>query len=414
MARYRPLALQQRGTMTDQAVRPLHVAYDIARLSAGGSNGGIKVHHYEFLKRFVEKRSREIRLYVFCSEEIIPELSFLSQEGFHQIHVLGPREKYEPRSSDGSLPVLRYWPEPPDNLLQLLEVDVLYAGFGFSELYSPEVPQVSLIVDVLHRSHPKSLPAVEVDFRNRWYTEALEQSAFVQTNSDFCKNQLVTECGADPEKVFTISLPLHGRFNKVKMGTLPPKIAHLPHKYFLYPANAWPHKNHDRLIEAYARYREKAGVDALHLVLTGQIDEGSTTIFQKISELGQDAFVHPLGHVEIAGYKAVWELAHSLVFPSLYEGFGIPLLEAHYFQKPVMRSTGVYDSHLLAPRALAVDTTEVEELAKGLANLQTNPHHYRDDGSTLLRFDKNDECYRLLGYLKKAANRRRTAASTDA
>ncbi len=400
--------------MTDQAARPLHVAYDIARLSAGGANGGIKVHHYEFLRRFVEKHSHEIRLYVFCQEELIPELSFLSQEGLHQIHVLGPRANYEPRNSDGSLPLLRYWPQPPNNLLSLLEIEVLYAGFGFSELYTPDVPQVSLIVDALHKSYPESLPAAEVEFRDRWYAEAIERSALVQTNSDYCKRQLVNEFGADPEKTFTISLPLHARFNRVKMGTLPAQIASLSHKYFLYPANFWPHKNHERLVEAYARYREKAGANALHLVLTGQLDENAKRVCQQISDLGQEDFIHPIGHVELADYKAIWELSHSLLFPSLYEGFGLPLIEAHYFQKPVLRSSGAYDSHLLAPQAIAVDTTDADQIADAMSKLQTNPHHYLDDGSTLERLDKSDEFYRLYGYLETAANRRRTTDATDA
>ncbi len=400
--------------MTDQTARPLHVAYDIARLSAGGANGGIKVHHYEFLRRFVEKHSHEIRLYVFCSEEILPELTFLSREGHHQIHVLGPRKNYEPRSGDGLLPVLRYWPTPPKDLLSLLEIDVLYAGFGFSQLYTPQVPQVSLIVDVLHKSCPDSLPISEVEFRDRWYAEAIERSTLVQTNSEFCKRQLVNEFGATPEKVFTISLPLHGRFNAVEMGTLPSEIAHLPHKYFLYPANYWPHKNHRRLIEAYASYRKQAGSEALHLVLTGQMDERGKTIAEQISALGLDDYIHPIGHADLADYKAVWELAHSLVFPSRYEGFGLPLLEAHFFQKPVLCSADAYDAHILAPQALAVDTTQVETLANTLSALQAEPQNFLDDGSTLKRFDQTDEFYRLLAYLQQAANPRRKADAIDA
>lgn len=400
--------------MTDQAARPLHVAYDIARLSAGGFNGGIKVHHYEFLKRFVLKHSHEIRLFVFCREEIIPELSFLSLEGRHQIHVLGPRKDYEPRNSDGSLPILRYWADLPEDLLSLLEVDVLYAGFGFSQLYTPKVPQVSLIVDALHKSCPDSLPAAEVEFRDRWYAEAIERSTLVQTNSEFCKAQLVEAFQAPPEKVFTIPLPLHARFNQVKMGNLPAAIAHLPHQYFLYPANFWPHKNHERLLEAYARYHRKAGPQALHLVLTGQKDERGELIARAVAQRGLQDFVHLIGHTELDAYKAVWELAHSLVFPSRYEGFGLPLLEAHYFQKPVLRSRDVYDAHLLAPKALAVDTTDVDAMAEALGELQAHPKDYLDDGSTLSHFDRRDEYYRLFGYLEKAANRRRTSVATDA
>lgn len=394
--------------------RPLRVAYDIARLFAGGANGGIKVHHYEFLRNFVERFSDELQLHVFCQEEIVPELSFLSSHGLHQIHILGPRSAFEPRSSDGSLPVLHYWPEPPEDLLALLEIDVLYAGFGFSRLFAASVPQVSLIVDALHRSFPDTLPPAEVSFRDDWYAREIERSTSIQTNSQFCKDQLVEGFGADPDKVFTLSLPLHVRFNRIQMGALPAKIAHLPHRYFLYPANYWLHKNHRNLVEAFALYRKKEGDQALHLVLTGQEDERSYELRKQIEALGLADTVHLLGHLDLPSYKAVWELAHSLVFPSRYEGFGLPLIEALYFQKPVACSNEAFANEFLAPAALKVDTRQPTELAEALSRLQANPSDYLDDAATLQRFDSLDEVQTLFDYWKAAASRNRKAETTDA
>ncbi len=400
--------------MIPSTERPLHVAYDIARLSAGGTNGGIKVHHYEFLRQFVNKHSDELRLHVFCQEELIEELSFLSAQGAHQIHVIGPRVSFEPRNSDGSLPILRYWPDIPTNLLTLLEIDILYAGFGFSQLYTPKVPQVSLIVDVLHRCFPATLPTAETQFRDRWYKEAVQRSTLVQTNSEPCKEQLVSEFKFDPQNVFTLSLPLHGRFNSVEMGSLPSKIAHLPHKYFLYPANYWAHKNHKRLVEAYALYKRQAGNEALHLVLTGHSDGRSEQLSQQISEAGLADYVHQVDHADLPTFKAIWELAHSLVFPSQYEGFGLPLLEAHFFQKPVLCSDSSTGPKELAPHSLKVDVTQTSEFAEALAALQNNPSQYLDDGSTLEKFDALDEVYNLLCHWKKASNRSRKADAIDA
>ncbi|MDQ8199945.1 glycosyltransferase family 1 protein [Pelagicoccus enzymogenes] len=394
MARLAAIRLQQGGEMTASS-RPLQVAYDIARLSAGGANGGIKVHHYEFLRRFVEKHSHEIRLFVFCREEIVPELGFLAAAGHHQVHVLGPREGYDPRRSEGSLPLLRYWPEVPEDLLSLLGIDVLYAGFGFSQLYTPNVPQVSLIVDVLHRSYPKSLPPAEVDFRDRWYAEAIEKSALVQTNSAFCKEQLVDEFGADPQKTFVISLPLHGRFDTVKTGSLPAEIATLSHPYFLYPANYWPHKNHEILLVAFAHFIAKNRGQPWQLVLTGTRNERTPELEALARTLGIDQLTSFLDHLELGDFKLLWEKAHALVFPSLYEGFGLPVLEAMHFNKPI--ACGDYCSFKTvdSPFLLRFDARIPTEVSRAMEQLVHLPSIV-DWSDHLGTFDIDIECRALL------------------
>ncbi|MBK1879493.1 glycosyltransferase family 4 protein [Pelagicoccus mobilis] len=392
-------------SMNQQASRPLKVAYDIARLTAGGANGGIKVHHYEFLRCFAEHFSDQLQLHIFCLEEIVPELDFLTLGGNHQIHILGSRAAFEPRDFEKNLPPLHYWPEPPENLLSLLGIDVLYAGFGFSQLYTPDVPQVSLIVDVLHRVYPESLPPEEVAFRDKWYAEELEKATLVQTNSEYCKQQLIDEFGADPDKIFVIGVPVHGRFNRVEMGQLPLEIAHIPHKYFLYPANYWPHKNHKRLIEAYALYEKEAGEDALHLVLTGDMNDLGQARAKQIEELGLTHKIHQIGHQDMPTYKALWELCHSLVFPSLYEGFGIPILEAMHFQKPTALSNSQCLTQVASPESLNLETADKSELAGTLLKLHSEAEGYRGETNALERFTLPQEAKNWIHRIKEAANR---------
>ncbi|MBC2607233.1 glycosyltransferase family 4 protein [Pelagicoccus albus] len=342
--------------------KPIRVAYDIARLIAGGENGGIKVHHYEFLRTFVANHSDQLQLHIFCVEEIVPELEFLGEKGNHQIHILGKRDQFEPRNSDGSLPALHYWPHRPENLLELLEIDVLYAGFGFSHLYSPNIPQISLIVDVLHRAHPESLPPEEVAFRDKWYAEELEKATLVQTNSEFCKKQLIDEFGADPEKIFTIALPLHGRFNRVEMGPLPDQLKGLEHKYFLYPANYWPHKNHETLLEAFSRTHSGNSSAIPHLAFTGSEGPAQRKLENKASELGIREKVHFLDHLELERLKSAYELSKAIIFPSKYEGFGLPIIEAAHFQKPLACSRIDPVREISPANAIMFDPESAEDL----------------------------------------------------
>jgi len=341
-------------------------------MSSGGANGGIKVHHYEFLRCFVEHFSHDLQLYVFCQEETLPELEFLSRAGNHQIHVVGPRGAHDPRDGSGSLPVLRYWPEIPEGLLSLLKVDLLYAGFGSSQLYWPQVPQVSLIVDVLHRTHAKALPAHEVAFRDSWYAEELQKAALVQTNSAYCKSQLVEEFKADPEKIFTIAVAVHGRFNRVEMGKVPSQLSGLDHKYLLYPANYWPHKNHELLFIAFRKLLIETD-DELYLVLTGNPGqrEDDLKALAKSLEIGDKVIF--LGKLELPSYKAVWELAKAAVIPSLYEGFGIPILEAAHFQTPLHASRLEVFEEILGSEAHYFDPLQPLDIHRSLSESLKKP-----------------------------------------
>lgn len=386
--------------MTTSKSPRLQVAYDIARLSAGGVNGGIKVHHYEFLRQFVEAHSHELTLHVFCQEEILPELTFLAG-GKHQIHILGTREKLETKGTDLPLAGLRYWPEPLENLLERLKIDVLYAGFGFSHLYTPSIPQISLIVDVLHRSYPETLPLAEVKFRDHWYQEAIERSTLVQTNSQFCKQQLINEFEAEPQKVFTIGLPLHKRFDRVRTGTLPAELSLLSVPYFLYPANYWHHKNHEGLLVAFACFLKSASSPNWALVLTGTTSERTRDLRKITQALGLTQHVHFIEHQEISGFKRIWEEAYALVFASLYEGFGLPILEAMHFQKRIACGRYGSSSELGSKQIVRFDPKKPKEIAQALQSL-AGMIAAPDWTPELAQYNLNDECQALLNMLREA------------
>ena len=102
----------------------------------------------------------------------------------------------------------------------------------------------------------------------------------------------------------------------------------LPPRYVLYPANTWHHKNHARLIEALARYRDEHG-EAPTLVLTGVGKEGAGGPRGRgRPSTASRGSVRMLGYVPRDDLPALYAGAACLVFPSLFEGFGIPLVEA--------------------------------------------------------------------------------------
>lgn len=383
---------------------PIRVAYDIAEMSAGGMNGGIKTHHYEFLRHFTNHHAHQLELIVFCKAEIVEELHFLKANPYNQIHILGTAKDTDFRNSDGNNLPLHFWPTIPENLLVKLNIDVLYCGFGISQLYTPKVPQISLLVDVLHKDLPEALPPAAVAHRDHLFKQAIKQSTLIQTNSKFCIESLKKHYNIPAKKLFHIYLPLHGRFNEVEMGPLPTCLE--GKKYFFYPANHWPHKNHKRLLEGYGLYlNQQQELSPWHLALTGHKSEHTAELKSLTATLNIEKHVHFLDHLNMPTLKSVWEHCYALVFPSLYEGFGLPIVEAMYFQKPIacghVASLSELDSEnflIFNPYSADSISSTISEPMKSMAN---------NEYQQLSEFQLNKQVTRLIEKIAQTTNPRR-------
>jgi glycosyltransferase involved in cell wall biosynthesis len=124
--------------------------------------------------------------------------------------------------------------------------------------------------------------------------------------------------------------------------------------FLLYPARRWPHKNHERLFEAFALIRRER--PELELVLTGGGHEGRAV----------PAGVRVAGHVSEDELASLYRRAACLVFPSLYEGFGYPPLEAMACGCPVACSDVCSLPELAGDTAVLFDPTSAEAIAGGV------------------------------------------------
>jgi glycosyltransferase involved in cell wall biosynthesis len=164
------------------------------------------------------------------------------------------------------------------------------------------------VLDIQHEVFPEFFSRAELAYRKLVYGWTVRRSRIVITVSEFGRQTLIDRLGLEPARVRAIHSGIdHRRFRPVDGAREP---------FLLYPANRWPHKNHERLFAAFELVRRER--PELRLLLTGT---------------GHDGKPHPQG-VELRGWVSLDELAElyrrasALVFPSLYEGFGQPPLEA--------------------------------------------------------------------------------------
>jgi glycosyltransferase involved in cell wall biosynthesis len=167
------------------------------------------------------------------------------------------------------------------------------------------------------------------------------------------KETVVERLGLPPERVRVVHLGLdRERF-------FPGDNAREP--FLLYPANKWPHKNHARLLEAFVRIRQEH--PDLRLVLTGSGHESSA----------YPSGVEALGRVSDDTLADLYRRASALVFPSLYEGFGQPPLEAMASGCPVAVARSGALPEVCGDAARYFDPTSVEGLADAVLDVLSAP-----------------------------------------
>jgi glycosyltransferase involved in cell wall biosynthesis len=215
----------------------------------------------------------------------------------------------------------------------------------------PSAPAVITLHDIAHHEVPEFFPAAERAFRRFAYDAPARRAAAVVTPSEYSRASIVERLGVSSERIAVIP---YG----VERDEFHPdgEIATRERPYVLYPANLWPHKNHARLIAAWSRLADRD----LELVLTGRVDQ------RALQRLGVGGRVRHLGHVDAARLPALYRGARALVFPSLFEGFGFPVLEAMACGTPVASSPRAALAELCAGAALMFDPTDVDAIAAAI------------------------------------------------
>jgi len=240
---------------------------------------------------------------------------------------------------------------------RLETADVVHFPLSVMLPRSVRRPAVTSVLDVQHELLPEFFSRAELAYRRRAYGWSVRQSALVVTISQHAAATLVERLGLPEERVRQIHLGIdHDAF---RPG------AEQRGEFLLYPAIAWPHKNHARLFEAFGSLRAK--YPGLELVLTsyeGEVPEG----------------VRSLGRVPREKLVELYRTAAALVFPSLYEGFGQPPLEAMACGCPVACSNAASLPEVVGDAAPLFEPTSVEEMVVAVETVLDDPEPWRARG----------------------------------
>ena len=207
---------------------------------------------------------------------------------------------------------------------------------------------VQSLLDVQHLELPHMFGRAELLYRRHFYEGAAKTADAVVTISEFAKRRMVELLGISPDSIHVAHLG-------VDMDRYTPNLG-ARQNFVLYPARGWAHKNHPRLIQAMTILRRDR--PELRLVLTG----GALDALGDLPD-----WVDRRGLVSSEELLALYRSAAALAFPSLYEGFGLPPLEAMASGCPAAVSNAGSIPEVCGDAAVVFDPTEPEDIAAGIA-----------------------------------------------
>jgi glycosyltransferase involved in cell wall biosynthesis len=235
----------------------------------------------------------------------------------------------------------------------------LSPGFN-APLHSP-IPFSFTIHDLIHLRVPGESSRVRRLYYATVVRPAAKRAARIFTVSEYSRREIIEWAGVDERRVVVVGNGVSEAFTPgpVDRTSLPER------PYFLHVGRRASHKNVGRLLAAYAASRAGAHVD---LVFTGHADESTLGAARRLGI--PDSCLRFSGNVNDAALANLYRGATALVFPSLYEGFGIPIVEAMACGTPVITAKATATPEVAGEgNALLVDPEREDELAAAIVRV---------------------------------------------
>ena len=260
-----------------------------------------------------------------------------------------------------------------DGTVESLKCDVVH--FPSPMAYTTKIPSIYQPWDLQHCHFPQFFSKDDVRMLELLYRGFCKQARFVCIQTEWGKRDLIAQYGIEPEKIEVIrwgsafeayTVPSETEIQQVK------EELGLPSVYFVYPAVTWPHKNHESVIRSLAVMKQRNGA-AVDVFFTGKTTDFRANLEKLAAALGVDDKVHFLGFVTPKQLQAIFHLAAAMIFPSKFEGLGLPLLEAFRAGLPVACSAATVLPEVAGDAAIFFDPDSHDDIATAMETLLHSP-----------------------------------------
>ena len=256
--------------------------------------------------------------------------------------------------------------------MHIIPIGAFFSGYDLfhgTNYYAPsiKIPRVVNIYDMSYRLLPDCFTERRLRDINRKVTASAYDCDLIITGSLSAKRDIIRFLGLPSKKIVVIPNGVDERFRPVndkgKISSIREKY-NLPDKFILFVGTIEPRKNIELLIEAFSRLKGE-----YKLVIAGAFGWKFEGVQKKVRVLRLRGQVHFTGYIPDEDLPLVYNAATIFVYPSLYEGFGFPPLEAMASGVPVVTSTSSSLPEIVGDSGLSVDSHDVEGLKNAMKRL---------------------------------------------
>jgi glycosyltransferase involved in cell wall biosynthesis len=321
---------------------------------------GIGWFSYEVLKRWVEWHPEH-------------EFIFIFDRTFDEQFIFGSNVKPLIASPQARHPVLFYlwfeWALPV--LFKKHKVDAFMSPDGFMSL-STEVPTLLVVHDIAWKHFPTQVPWSHRKHYEYYMPRFAQKAKQLATVSEYSKNDIINHLQVAPQKIDVVYDGANASFVPLSLEErvkVEDKYSNgCP--YFLYIGSIHPRKNVLRLLEAFDIFKSKTDTNK-KLLLAGRIAWQSTDIAEVLNKMKFRNDVVFLGYTDAIELPKITASAFALTYVSLFEGFGIPILEAMYCDIPSISSNSSSMPEVVGDAGLLADPYSVDSIAEQMLKLWT-------------------------------------------
>jgi len=254
-----------------------------------------------------------------------------------------------------------------------LGVDVWFCPMMDLQPRNIDIPSVVTIADLQHEFYPQFFSQEELRHRELTLKSSCQLATAIIAVSEYCRKSLLERYQLDRNKVYRVYEAASPAYTPERAREAWPWVVKqygLEKGYLFYPANTWPHKNHELLLMAL-HVLKKRGISPT-LVLTGAHIASPESLKDLTRQFGLEEKVLHIGYVEQRLFPGLYHGAACLVFPSLYEGFGIPLVEAMASGCAVACSNVCSIPEVVGDAAITFDPRKPDAIADSLEQILRN------------------------------------------
>jgi len=245
--------------------------------------------------------------------------------------------------------------------------------------YVANAPALLTVHDLSFLRVPQHFVPGFRDYLEGAVSRGVSRANHILADSESTRSDLVDLMRVRGDKVSVVYPGVESRFSRIEDGQLLAEVREryqLPNRFVLGLSTLQPRKNFDGLVDAFqlllSQHGDKEEMANLHLVICGGLGWMYGEIQQRVHRHGLEARVHFAGFVQDVDLPALYSLASVFAFPSWYEGFGLPVLEAMACGTPVVAADNSSLPEVVGDGGMLVDASSSDELASALMQLLSN------------------------------------------